>query len=68
MEFLQKVFKLGVRNFEMEAPVFGALTHHAGIKGAIICASLVNRLNGDQVSLHLNLNSIQYIILFWAFR
>ncbi|CAD7084499.1 unnamed protein product [Hermetia illucens] len=50
MEFLQKVFKLGVRNFEMEAPVFGALTHHAGIKGAIICASLVNRLNGDQIT------------------
>lgn len=34
----------------LSATIFAALTHHAGIKAAICCVALLNRLNGDQVS------------------
>ena len=34
---------------EMEATVFAALTHKAGIKSAVVCVTLLNRLKGDQV-------------------
>lgn len=49
MEYLNKCKEFGVVNIEMEATIFGALTHHAGIKAAIVCVALLNRLNGDQV-------------------
>lgn len=49
MEFLEKCKDIGVVNIEMEATIFGALTHHAGIKAAIVCVALLNRLFGDQV-------------------
>lgn len=50
MEFLNKLCDFGVVNIEMECTVFAALTHHAGIKAAIVCVALLNRLQGDQVS------------------
>jgi uridine phosphorylase len=50
MNFLHKCKDFGVVNIEMEATIFGALTHHAGIKAAIVCVALLNRLHGDQVS------------------
>ncbi|CAO1436563.1 unnamed protein product [Diamesa hyperborea] len=49
MEYLEKLRDFGVVNIEMEATIFAALTHHAGIKSAICCVALLNRLNGDQV-------------------
>lgn len=49
MEYLNKVHKAGVINIEMESLSFAALTHHAGIKSAVICVTLVDRLKGDQV-------------------
>lgn len=33
----------------MECTTFGAMTYRAGIRGAIVCVALLNRLNGDQV-------------------
>ena len=36
-------------NIEMEATCFAALTHMAGYKSAIVCVTLVNRLDEDQV-------------------
>ena len=39
----------GVVNIEMEATCFAALTHMAGFKAAIVCVTLVNRLDEDQV-------------------
>ncbi|XP_025830742.1 uridine phosphorylase 1-like [Agrilus planipennis] len=39
----------GVINIEMESIPFAALTHHAGIKAAIVCVALLDRLKGDQV-------------------
>lgn len=49
-EFLEKLRSLGVVNIEMEATLFGAMCHHAGVKGAIVCVTLLDRLQGDQVS------------------
>lgn len=49
MDYLEKLREFGVVNIEMEATIFAALTHHAGIKSAICCVALLNRLNGDQV-------------------
>lgn len=51
MAYLEKVHKSGVVNMEMESLAFAALTHHAGIRGAVICATIVDRLKGDQVRL-----------------
>jgi len=50
MRFLKKAHNAGVRNIEMEAPAFGAFCNRAGIRGAIVCCSIVNRLKGDQIS------------------
>lgn len=50
MVFLKKAYNAGVRNIEMEAAAFGAFCQRAGIRGAIVCATLVNRLEGDQVT------------------
>ncbi len=49
MDYLKKLRDFGVVNIEMESTIFAALTHHAGIKSAIVCVALLNRLNGDQV-------------------
>lgn len=49
MVFLRKAYNAGVRNIEMEAPAFGAFCRRAGIPGAIVCCSIVNRLKGDQI-------------------
>lgn len=49
LEFLHKVHNNNVLNMEMESLAFAALTHHAGIRAAVICVTLLNRLNGDQV-------------------
>lgn len=50
MGFLQKAYNAGVRNIEMEAAGFGAFCRRAGIRGAIVCCSIVNRLKGDQIT------------------
>jgi len=50
MNFLRQVTEKGVVNMEMEASVFAALTHLAGIKSAVVCVTLLDRLNGDQIS------------------
>jgi len=49
MEYLEKLKSNGVRNIEMESLAFAALTHHAGIKAAVVCVTLLDRLKGDQI-------------------
>lgn len=49
MSYLRELNKAGVRNIEMETSAFAALTHRAGIRAAVVCVALLNRLNGDQV-------------------
>lgn len=51
MEYLQKLRDFGVINIEMECTIFAALTYHAGIRSAIVCVALLDRLKGDQASL-----------------
>uniref|UniRef100_T1J0D2 Uridine phosphorylase n=1 Tax=Strigamia maritima TaxID=126957 RepID=T1J0D2_STRMM len=48
--FLKKLEDCGVKNIEMEASAFAAFCHRSGIKGGIICVTLVNRINGDQIT------------------
>ena len=49
LAFLQEAYEAGVRNIEMESTAFAAFCLRAGIPAAIVCAALLNRLNGDQV-------------------
>ena len=49
LDFLHDIHQKNVINMEMESLAFAALTHHAGIRAAVICVTLLNRLNGDQV-------------------
>lgn len=50
MAWLQKIHDAGGRNIEMESTQFAAFCKRAGIPGAIVCAALLNRLDGDQVT------------------
>ena len=50
MSFLKQAHALGVRNIEMESTAFAAFCTRANIPGAIVCATFINRLNGDQVT------------------
>ncbi|KAH6943465.1 hypothetical protein HPB50_021697 [Hyalomma asiaticum] len=49
-QFLEKLRSIGVVNIEMEATLFAAMCHHAGIKGAVVCVTLLDRLKGDQIT------------------
>ena len=49
MAYLNHVSDNGVVNMEMEATVFAAMTHMAGIRAAVVCVTLLDRLKGDQV-------------------
>ncbi|KAF0313541.1 Uridine phosphorylase 1 [Amphibalanus amphitrite] len=51
-DFLRKIHAEGIINMEMESLMFAALCHHAdaGIRGAVICVTLLNRMKGDQVT------------------
>lgn len=49
MEYLTKLNDFGVVNIEMESTIFAALTYHAGIRAAVVCVTLLDRLKGDQV-------------------
>lgn len=50
LEYLKHLQCQGIINIEMESTVIAALTHQAGIKTAIVCVTLLDRLVGDQVS------------------
>ncbi|XP_075230608.1 uridine phosphorylase 1 isoform X2 [Lycorma delicatula] len=49
MSYLETLKKAGVVNIEMESLAFAALTHQAGIKAAVVCVSIIDRLKGDQI-------------------
>ncbi|KAK7866505.1 hypothetical protein R5R35_014367 [Gryllus longicercus] len=49
MHYMTQIHKAGVVNIEMESLSFAALTHHAGIKAAVVCVTLMDRLKNDQV-------------------
>ncbi|CAD6185660.1 unnamed protein product [Caenorhabditis auriculariae] len=49
--FLNQLYTLGVRNIEMESTCFASMTYRAGVQAAIVCVTLLNRMNGDQVKI-----------------
>lgn len=48
-KYLQKAYESGVRNIEMEATIFAAMTSKAKVNAYIICVTFLNRLHGDQI-------------------
>uniref|UniRef100_A0A0M3HX53 PNP_UDP_1 domain-containing protein n=1 Tax=Ascaris lumbricoides TaxID=6252 RepID=A0A0M3HX53_ASCLU len=54
-DFLDRLYKNGVRNIEMEATCFAAMLHRAGIRAAIVCVTMLNRMKGDQVDVEKSL-------------
>ncbi|DAZ98692.1 TPA: hypothetical protein N0F65_008818, partial [Lagenidium giganteum] len=50
MAFLRTCADNGVKNIEMEARGFAAFCHKLHIPVAVICVTILNRLNGDQVT------------------
>lgn len=68
MNYLNKLHDFGVVNIEMESTIFAALTHHAGIRAAVVCVTLLDRLKGDQVigicfpeTIKANYSNVQFI-------
>ncbi|KJH47458.1 uridine phosphorylase [Dictyocaulus viviparus] len=51
MAFLKELHEKGVRNIEMESTCFASMTHRAGVKAAIVCVALLNRMKGDQIKI-----------------
>lgn len=51
MAWLKWIHENGVRNIEMEGAMMAGFLNHWGFsKFAMICSSIVNRLNGDQIT------------------
>merc|ERR1711916_87979 len=48
--FLRRAHDIGIRNIEMESLVFAAFCQKVGIRGAVVCATLLDRLRGDQLT------------------
>lgn len=49
MAWLQRLCDMGVTNIEMEAPEFAAFCKRMDIPALLICVTLLNRMDGDQV-------------------
>ncbi|BFZ06317.1 hypothetical protein BsWGS_09356 [Bradybaena similaris] len=45
--FLRELYDLGVRNMEMESAAVLAMTHKVGIRAAVVCAVIVDRLQAE---------------------
>ncbi|XP_033732978.1 uridine phosphorylase 2-like [Pecten maximus] len=50
MAFLKRAHSRRVANIEMESLCFASMTHRAGIKSAVLCVTLLDRLSGDQIN------------------
>ncbi|XP_068614320.1 uridine phosphorylase 1 [Brachionichthys hirsutus] len=49
-EYLKKAHDAGVCNIEMESIVFAAMCNLSGLQAAVVCVTLLDRLEGDQMS------------------
>ena len=49
MKYLEEVRNAGVSNIEMECTAMASLCNMAGVKCAVVCVTLLDRLKGDQV-------------------
>ncbi|KAK6491460.1 uridine phosphorylase 1-like [Huso huso] len=50
LSYLKDAYEAGVKNIEMESSVFAAMCKLSGIRAAVVCVTLLNRLEGDQIS------------------
>ncbi|XP_037533130.1 uridine phosphorylase 1 [Nematolebias whitei] len=48
--YLTKAREAGVYNIEMESSVFAAMCNLSGLRAAVVCVTLLDRLKGDQLS------------------
>uniref|UniRef100_A0A7S3CJ40 Nucleoside phosphorylase domain-containing protein n=1 Tax=Strombidium rassoulzadegani TaxID=1082188 RepID=A0A7S3CJ40_9SPIT len=48
--FLEDIQKKGVRNMEMDSVQFGAFCNTIGVRAGMMCVTLVNRFERDQIS------------------
>ncbi|XP_076009978.1 uridine phosphorylase 1-like [Genypterus blacodes] len=49
-DYLNKASEAGVCNIEMESLVFAAMCKLSGVRAAVVCVTLLDRLKGDQLS------------------
>lgn len=49
-DYLRAAHAAGVRNIEMESSVFAAMCSACGLRAAVVCVTLLDRLQGDQIS------------------
>ncbi|KAG9468594.1 uridine phosphorylase 1 [Eleutherodactylus coqui] len=49
-QYLKAAYEAGIRNIEMESSVFAAMCNLSGLRAAVVCVTLLNRLDGDQIS------------------
>nr|XP_040021331.1 uridine phosphorylase 1 isoform X1 [Gasterosteus aculeatus aculeatus] len=49
-DYLNKASEAGVCNIEMESSVFAAMCKLSGLRAAVVCVTLLDRLNGDQLN------------------
>lgn len=50
MQYLKAANEAGIRNIEMESSVFAAMCNISGLRAAVVCVTLLNRLDGDQIN------------------
>uniref|UniRef100_A0A8C6R124 Uridine phosphorylase 2 n=1 Tax=Nannospalax galili TaxID=1026970 RepID=A0A8C6R124_NANGA len=51
LDYLKRAYKAGVRNIEMESTVFAAMCGLCGLKAAVVCVTLLDRFDCDQINL-----------------
>lgn len=49
-DYLSRANEAGVCNIEMESSVFAAMCKLSGLRAAVVCVTLLDRLKGDQVN------------------
>lgn len=50
-DFFARLIDRGVRNIEMEVVPFSAIVHRAGLRAVACCTVIVNRLEGEHISM-----------------
>nr|XP_004652987.1 uridine phosphorylase 1 [Jaculus jaculus]XP_044991892.1 uridine phosphorylase 1 [Jaculus jaculus]XP_044991893.1 uridine phosphorylase 1 [Jaculus jaculus]XP_044991894.1 uridine phosphorylase 1 [Jaculus jaculus]XP_044991895.1 uridine phosphorylase 1 [Jaculus jaculus] len=48
--YLHAAHAAGIRNIEMESSVFAAICSACGLRAAVVCVTLLDRLQGDQIN------------------
>ncbi len=51
LAYLKRLQEAGVVNIEMECTALASICHKAGVKCSVICVTLLDRLQGDQVEI-----------------